>query len=111
MQKYSQIIKIPQKMLDEMNEILRLSDFFKDAGRCSVIETFTAIFDNGWQADIKVCNGDGPYVDPVVFDKEGNQIACIEVADELDGEYVFAVPAGYSNSGDDEEYTIIVEAE
>jgi len=86
----TQTIYIPREELDEMNRILEMSQPLDDAGETEVIATYTADFGDGVEADIKVCNGDGPFVDPVLF-RDGQEICVIEVADELDGEYIFEV--------------------
>lgn len=58
-------------------------------GTTNVIETITASFEDGIEADIKVCDGESPFVDPVLFDK-GNEICCLDVTDTLVGEYLFS---------------------
>lgn len=113
MKEHTATIKIPREILDEMNEILALDHEYEDAGHTEVIETYTVRFDDGCEADIKVCNGDegGPFVDPVLFDENGCEIMCIEVADQLDGEYIFRRPDPNKWDKDSDQYTVIVEAE
>lgn len=50
----------------------------------------TAVFQTvpGLEADIKACNGDSPYVDPVLF-REGNEVECLGVEDTFEGVYDF----------------------
>lgn len=48
----------------------------------------TANFGGGIEADIKLCNGDSPYVDAVLF-KDGHEVDVLEVSDSLEGEYPF----------------------
>jgi hypothetical protein len=80
-------IKVPEAEMSEMNGLLSL-ETMPDSGPYEVVKTYTADFGDGWQADIKVCNGEPPYVDPVLF-LDGNEITCIEIADNLNGEYHF----------------------
>lgn len=63
--------------------------YYPDCGRDEIIFKSTAVFKNGIEADIKVCNGDTPYVDPVLFD-DGSQACTLEVTDSFFGEYIFA---------------------
>jgi hypothetical protein len=93
-------ISIPKKEVKEMNAIARRSTPLPDTGECEVIKTYTADFGNGWEADIKVCNGDPPFIDPVLFEN-GNEVAVIEVTDTLEGEYIFDV---------EETFKVIIEA-
>lgn len=51
--------------------------------------TFTANFGGGIEADIKVCNGDPPYVDPVLFD-DGEEAVVLAVSGDILGDFEFA---------------------
>lgn len=83
-------ISISKKESTEIQKILSIeSGCYKDCGEFETIETYTAKFDNGFEADIKVCNGDTPYIDPVLFNEFGSEVCVLEVADELLGEYLF----------------------
>ena len=111
--KYTQTIKIPKAQAKELQAFLDS----KGEGGCDVVETFSAHFvEQGIGVDIKVCDGDTPYVDPVLFEvvettdpseiKAGikynwHELGPIEVSDELVGEYYF-------EDGDDE-YIVNVE--
>lgn len=95
-------ITVDKNKLKELNKILRRRTQHPEYKRDSVIETFTADFGDGYQADIKVCNGEGPYVDPVLFD-EGCEATTGDVTDKLDGEYQF-------DYGDDH-FTVIVKVQ
>ena len=64
--------------------------------------TLTANFGNGIEADIKLCNGDSPYVDAVLFD-DGSEVHVLEVSDTIEGEYCF--------SYNDDDYIVCVEYE
>lgn len=51
---------------------------------------FTAKFEDGMEADIKVCrHDDGFFVDPVMFNSRGGQVCVLDVQSELLGEYYF----------------------
>ena len=52
------------------------------------VQTYTADFGDGVEADIKVCKGDPPFVDAVLYDK-GSEGQLMDVSDELLGEYLF----------------------
>lgn len=88
--KYVAKIGVTQEFADKMGEILEITE-----GRCpdfkdgAVISTLTATFENGYQADIKICNGDTPYVDNVLFDGNGCEIDCPEISESLLGDYEF----------------------
>ena len=45
------------------------------------IQTYTATFNNNVEADIKVCKGDPPFVDAVLYDS-GSEVELIEISDE-----------------------------
>jgi hypothetical protein len=100
--RYDQTICIPLDHAAELQEILSMTDYLEDAGRCEVLETLTADFGQGIEADIKICNGDGPYIDPVLFD-HGCEIAIGEVGGVILDEFWFGV--------DDAEYVVHVKAE
>ena len=52
------------------------------------VQTYTATFNNNVEADIKVCKGDPPFVDAVLYDS-GSEVELIEISDELLGDYEF----------------------
>ena len=94
-------IQIPSEQLKNLNKLLSQLERSPDYKDASVIETFTAKFDNGIEADIKVVNGDGPYIDPVLF-KNGNEVQCLQDPSEsLEGEYIFE----YKN----QQYVVVIE--
>ena len=56
----------------------------------SAFRTLTARFSNGFEADIKMCSGQtNCFIDPVLFDKEGHEILCLECVEDVLGEYDF----------------------
>ena len=53
---------------------------------------FSTKFENGMEADIKVCSSEaGYYVDPIMYDSKGNWACLFEVGTTLLGDYVFTV--------------------
>lgn len=101
------IIKVKKETAEYLEDLLEREDIdFSEEGidEDSTIETFTAKFSNGYEADIKVCSGEhNCYVDPVLFNANGCQIGLLEPDYELLGEYTFEV--------ENEEYTVILELE
>ena len=101
--KFTETIQVDKLLVEEMNDLLdgTRRDSLKD-GEILFVETVK--FLNGFQADIKLVQGDPtPYVDPVLFDERGQELAVLEPDSEAyDGEYVFH----YS----DNVFTVVVEA-
>jgi hypothetical protein len=99
-------VVIPRHKADFYRKLLKACKMDDQTAPDGVIETFTARFRNGFQADIKVCNaetsGGGPWVDPVLFDEGGNEVSVIEPGDSLLGKYYWEV--------DGEAYVAVVEA-
>lgn len=94
---YSAKIKIPAKKIAKFNKLLsrRGKDGLVEAlgyPTDEMLECYTAHFSNGWDADIKMCAGDTNFfVDPVLFDADGNERAVLDCGDEYDGDYTFEV--------------------
>ncbi len=84
-------ISIDPVTIDTYNKYLDSGEAFPDSKRCETIETFTAKFDDGREADIKVCSADdcSLFVDAVLFEKNGAEIAVCEPEYALDGEFEF----------------------
>jgi len=83
-------ISIRANTLRELNAILATENVQPTAE--DVMFSVTVEFDDGCQADIKLVNGEPPYVDPVLFDKEGNELGTIEPDSEtFQGEYIWEV--------------------
>jgi len=85
-------------------EVKEMQDFLDGGGdgTDSVIRTYTVEMGNGFEVDIKVCDGDRPFVDPVLF-HDGSEVCTIEVSDELCGEYQF-----YIGGDGGDTFTVIV---
>jgi len=102
--KYTATIKVPKEKAVELQQFLDGNG----EGTMNTVETFTAGFPHtessgSVEIDIKVCDGDSPFVDPVMF-QDGSEVGCLECADELLGEYVFS---GFLK----DTFTVIVEQE
>ena len=74
----------------ESDEVDLMQSYLDSGGEDKVgtLVTYTAIFDDYVEAAIKVCKGDPPFVDAVLYD-DGIEVELIEVTDELLGEYIF----------------------
>jgi len=91
-------IGIPKAEARKMQKILNGKELtskqmFNVCGSLSrdTIKTYTACFkssafDTQMEMDIKVCNGDTPFVDAVLFD-DGHEVDVMDVSDTLLGEY------------------------
>lgn len=81
-------VKIRPALWSYLQGVLDSNTSDPEYDKDGVIDRFTAVFGGGWEADIKVCNGDGPYIDPVLF-KDGHEVNVLEVREALLGDYVF----------------------
>lgn len=74
----------------------QLIQHWLDAGECipdvketAVLQSYTEDLGDGYQADIKVCNGDtGPWIDAVLF-KDGHEVQVLEPSFHFLGSYEF----------------------
>jgi len=104
--KHSTELRLDPDIIAHYNALLQRTTQDPNHKRDSIIEVWTVAFSTkpGFEVDIKVINGcidSGPYIDPVLFD-EGSEITTIDIADQLDREYVF--------SYDGEEFRVTVSA-
>lgn len=84
------IKKSEAKKIQEYLDMERIQIFYMNLSKDDIIEEYTAKFDNGYEADIKVCSGTNNfYVDPVLFDDLGHEVDLIDPRDTLLGEYEF----------------------
>lgn len=82
------LITLDDAKARELQQILdsgRLYDCVKSG---DTIAVFTAEFGGGFSADIKVVNGEPPYIDAVLF-KNGCEVYMVEPHEFLLGVYVF----------------------
>jgi hypothetical protein len=84
---FSTTIKIPKAQAREAQRILDEPELenYKNA---DVIQTWSANFGDGIEADIKLVNGDTPYIDAVLF-QDGCEVNVLDVSETLLGEYDF----------------------
>jgi hypothetical protein len=100
--KYETTKKIKKEDANWLNAVLN-GPQREDYKRDGVIETITATFPNGFQMDVKVCNGDTPWIDAVLFNPNGIEIAVEQPSDgPIEGEY-------YLQDGEDE-YILTIES-
>lgn len=82
-------IKIPRSEERIFQAAMNDNKMLEDYGRDQIIKTYTAKFEGGIEADIKVCNSeDGVWIDPVLF-HNGSEVALIEPQYTLLGGYPF----------------------
>ena len=72
------------------NEILAIEEgIYEEEDAGEVIREWTATFEDGYFADIKLVNGDTPYVDSVLFNPAGVQVDVLDVSEEPIGSFLF----------------------
>lgn len=75
-----------KKAVKKVNAVLRARK--RVPSKKDVLFSITARWPDGTQADIKLVNGDPPYIDPVLFDEHGEEIALGEPeAKTIEGTY------------------------
>lgn len=96
-------IYIPEAEVKTLQDILNITEgASEDYGRDEVIDVRSTVFLTPYGkfgVDIKTCNGDTPYVDPVLFeilpDEEGveiwHELFPLDVDDTILGDYVFSL--------------------
>ena len=84
--KQSKLVTVKKRELQIVREMLGAE---RTDGE-DIAYSVTVEFEDGYFADIKVCNGEPPYVDPVLFDPRGCEVA-VGDADAvcLEGDYHF----------------------
>jgi hypothetical protein len=97
-------ITVPKAELDRLNTILRRGHRLPNYRDDETIASFTADAGGGREVEVKVVNGDPPYVDAVLF-RGHTEIAVCEPGEQLDGEYLFDVDDGEMT------VTVVVERE
>ena len=93
---YEAKISVPKNVLNEYNRYLDSGDTYPDAARYETVETFTANFGDGYEADIKVCATweCDLFVDAVLF-KNGSEVAHCDPEYALDGIFEFDADDNY----------------
>ena len=82
--------------LSEINDILTQRVPWPEDADKQIFKTFTANMGEGWEIDVKVCNGDIPYIDAVLF-YNGQEVSCDASEDTILGEYQFSIPSGFGD--------------
>jgi aspartokinase-like uncharacterized kinase len=65
-----------QRLLDKEESVLEFRG--RRVKNDDVLDAHTFIFNNGMELDIKICNGDGPWLDTVLFNEEGKEVFVTE---------------------------------
>lgn len=93
---YKEFILIKHSELVYINKLLRMRGktiYNKFGLKRDETISHTAHFQNGYEADIKVviCEDEKPYIDAVLFDKNGSELQCLEPAEgHYNGRYEFS---------------------
>lgn len=98
---------VKNDVADKMQSILNIEEGHYDGcDRDSTILSFISPFNTtygNFELEVKVCNGNTPYVDTVLFhvsknestgEKSWEEVNTLEISDELLGEYQFELKAG-----------------
>lgn len=90
------IVTIEKTIADEINNILSKGQYVRDAQCISNHEDVLFVVCGEWPsgefADIKLVNADPPYIDPVLFDSNGHELAAAEPdAENIEGKYCWDV--------------------
>lgn len=83
------LLPITREDIDFINNVLDMSadDIYRTFGlKRDEKLSYTAAFSNGYQMDINVvfCDDSSPYVDLVLYDKDGHELACAAHEDYID---------------------------
>jgi len=88
---YNQQLILPSEEIATMQGLLNavnINPHDVDADIDMTYRTYTAKFQNGYEADIKICAGSNNfYIDAVLFDDCGFERSAMSDIDELEGEY------------------------
>ena len=91
MNKQTATVKISKKEHGRLQKLIDNNRMDPQTDRDGICKTMTAIFENGIEADIKICNSsDGPWIDPVLF-KNGCEAGVLEPEYTIAGEYLFGL--------------------
>lgn len=87
---YVETIELEKETVEKIQGILDIKEgYCPDYGRNETIDAFTAKFKNGFEADIKLCNADTPFIDSILNDEQGCEVYTPDVSYELLGKYEF----------------------
>lgn len=95
---FNTTLTIPDYVVAQMDEILDRKTGVKDTRDGDVTRFFTTYFENGFFAEISICNGSfdsSPWLDCALFDANGNMKCCYAPeSDSLTGEFFFFLEDG-----------------
>lgn len=90
---YEKTIVIDKPRLDRINYLVEQTHLdFEEEGLIedSTIESYTVIFPDGCEADVKLCAGQtNCFLDAVLFDSRGHEVCCPDCPDSLCDEIEF----------------------
>lgn len=97
---YTQVIEVSQEDLELANEVLSVEEgYYEEAEDDEIIQEWSCEFDTPYGKygiEIKLCNGEPPYIDPVLYrikPEENREVwveaGMLDVCEELLGEYMF----------------------
>lgn len=86
---FAEVMRITPSRLRVVKSLLDRKSPATDAGSDEVLMSFTHRFPDGFEVDLKVCNGDTPWLDAVLFDPHGHEVQVLEPSDTILGEYPF----------------------
>lgn len=102
------IVKVPKKLIDQVNHYLSLPLGLDDSeyqGEDNTIIVATIKCSNGYEIDIKCCGcqEEASWTEAVLFNENGAELCCTECSDEILGEWTLEY--------DDIIYSIVIEEE
>lgn len=106
--RHTATLTIPQSQADDAARICAKPPGRSEVGRDEVVYTWTGTFEDGCQVDVKVCATNDPdedacYVEAVLFNADGVELAVCEPCERPHGEWCF--------STDDADYVLNVSVE
>lgn len=85
---YSETIQVSLDELNEMEEVLKIEeDHSKDYHEDDLINSYVTTFEDECFAKVNIYNTDSPYIEAVLFDKNGQEIAYSDVLDSVKEEF------------------------
>lgn len=85
---YCQVIEVPQRLLDLINEYLSAANASEYQGEDNTI-SFTARFPNGYEMDVKCCGCDdaASWAEAVLFNEQGCELCFSEPDEQFVGDW------------------------
>jgi hypothetical protein len=102
------IVKVPKKLIDQIQHYLSLPLGLDDSeyqGEDNTIIVATIKCSNGCEIDIKCCGcqEEASWTEAVLFNENGAELCCTECSDEILGEWIL--------EDDDIIYSVVIEEE